>query len=119
MKKPTIIADRLEKYKNYRTPKVSGFSSCKILNSIWFPVCNYPRFYDGVYGDFTTGTIGIVRIIDCVINEEKYYIGLGKGEDMAEDEDIILACGSRYEEPSNFANISVLKKLRETTPKRE
>lgn len=117
MKNVTITA-RLEKYKGYRTPKVSGFDMYKVLGSIWFPVCNYPRFYNNTYGDFTVGTIGIVKVIDCVVNEEKYYIGLGKGENMIEDEDIILACGSRYEEPSGFMNINILKKMRETAPKK-
>ena len=74
-----------------RMCKQQGYEHVKILRSVWYSPSVYNHLDKG-----DVGCIGIVTVEDTITGEKKSYIGLGKGENQIFDEDLIIACGSRF-----------------------
>ena len=71
-----------------------------VVDSWWFPLCVYSYADKG-----DLNTIGIVKVKDTLTNKEKYYIGVGKGEDLHFDEDLIAKGGAPFY-PSIFKELN-------------
>ena len=62
-----------------------------IVGSWWFPICVYSYADKG-----NLNTIGIVKVKDKLTKEEKYYIGVGKGQNIKFDEELIAKGGAPF-----------------------
>lgn len=68
-----------------------GFEHIYVISSKWWPVTVY-RYADK--GDLSC--IGIVKVKDTITDTVKYYIGVGKGENLEFDEDLIATSGAPF-----------------------
>jgi len=93
---------------NKRRVKCYGMTNFVIIDSIWFPLTTYHYMDKG-----ELNTIGIVKVLDTLTKEIKYYIGAAKGKKIDEDEQFVVMCGAPFNSGSSFADLYTLMKLKE------
>lgn len=93
---------------SYFAKNVHGMEYFKIIDSLWFNVNTFQYLNKG-----EIKVIGIIKAKDTITKEYKCYIGVGKGENIKDDETLILATGT-YFSPKEFDDIKTVNKLRES-----
>ena len=90
-----------------RIPPILGFEHIHILDSKWFPLHMFQANNYLNLGDIRV--MGIVICWDDVTNESYAYIGVAKGDNLIEDENLIAACGTKYHEYDRDKIETILK----------
>jgi len=71
-----------------------------VVDSWWYPICVYSYANRG-----NLQTIGIVKVKDTLTEQEKYYIGVGMGDNQFFDEELIAKGGAPFY-PSIFKELN-------------